>query len=94
MAVTRTDTDLVYGPDGQLISSTPVVRDVTATTNRATLIGQAQTALANNTTYLAIGTPTTPQAVAQVRALTVQNNKIIRLLLVQLGVAGALDDTN
>jgi hypothetical protein len=39
---------------------------------------QAQAALDANTTYLAIGTPTNAQVAAQVRALTQQNQRIIR----------------
>jgi hypothetical protein len=35
MAITRNDTDEVYGPDGR-ISSTPVVRDITLDVNTAT----------------------------------------------------------
>jgi hypothetical protein len=45
----------------------------------ATLKTQADAALASNTTYLALATPTTVQAVAQVRALTQQANTLIRL---------------
>lgn len=51
------------------------------------LIGRAQAALSNNATYLAVGTPTQAQAVAQVAALTRQVDGIIRLLL------GAFDTT-
>ncbi len=83
MAVTRNDTDQVYGPDGVLISSTPVVRDITAQTNQATIVQQARAALAANTTFLAITSPTNAQAVAQVQALTRQVNKLIRLALNQ-----------
>jgi hypothetical protein len=56
----------------------------TAATNRAILRSRAVTALDTNATYQAIGTPTNPQVVAQVAALTRQNNGIIRLLLGQL----------
>ena len=89
MAITRNDVDEVYGPGG-LISSTPVVRDITLTSNQITLRQQAQAALAtnaaalalpdptpNNTTYLAIGSPSNAQVVAQVRALTQQNNALV-----------------
>lgn len=52
--------------------------------NRETIEAQAITALTNNTDYLAIPTPTQAQAIAQVEALTRQNNKIIRLILGRL----------
>ena len=56
--------------------------------NSATIRTQAETALANNRTYLQIASPTNAQVVAQVRALTQQNNGVIRLVL------GKLDGTN
>ncbi len=56
--------------------------------NRATIQQQATTALDNNRTYLAIGSPSAAQVAAQVRALTQQNNGVIRLVL------GKLDGTN
>lgn len=46
---------------------------------QATLISQANTALTNNATYLALQSPTTAQALAQVRALTQQVDGLIRL---------------
>lgn len=79
---TRNDVDEVVVA-GQIIS-TPVVRDVTAEANKATIRQQAATALTNNRTYLAIATPTTAQMRAQIDALTRQNQGIIRLLLNQL----------
>lgn len=56
--------------------------------NRTTLEQQAATALANNKSFLAIATPTTAQITAQVKALTRQNNALIRLTL------GRLDGTD
>jgi hypothetical protein len=53
----------------------------TQATNKATIQQQAQTALTNNQTYLAIASPTTAQAVSQVAALTRQLDGVIRLLL-------------
>ncbi len=49
--------------------------------NRSPLLAAAQNALDGNTTYLAIGSPTNAQAVAQVGALTQQMNKVIRYLI-------------
>lgn len=56
--------------------------------NRATIEQQAATALANNRTFLAIASPTNAQVVAQAKALTRQNNALIRLIL------GKLDATD
>jgi hypothetical protein len=47
--------------------------------NLASLLQKAQTALANNQTYLAIGGPTNAQVVAQVQALTRQVDALIRV---------------
>lgn len=68
--------------------------DGTRTANQSTIIRQAQGALTTNTTYLAIGSPSNAQVVAQVRALTQQNNRIIRLLLSQIGDRSQLDATS
>lgn len=62
----------------------PELANVTANTNRTTIQTQAATALANNRTYLALASPTNAQTLAQVKALTRQNNGLIRLLLNQL----------
>lgn len=119
MTITQNGTNDVYDKNG-LVSSTPVVIDITTTVNLQTLLTQAQNAITTNqtalaqpdptpgnTTYLGIGSPTNAQVVAQVRALTQQNNviipqllavtqqnnKIIRLLLTLLNVPGLLADT-
>jgi expansin (peptidoglycan-binding protein) len=55
--------------------------------NRATLEQQAATALTGNRDFLALASPTNAQVVAQVKALTRQNNGVIRLIL------GRLDGT-
>lgn len=56
----------------------------TANTNRATIQTQATDALAANRTFLGIASPTNAQTLAQVKALTRQNQGIIRLLLNEL----------
>lgn len=56
----------------------------TQNTNRATIQQQAATALDTNRTFLALASPTNAQTLAQVKALTRQNQGIIRLLLNQL----------
>lgn len=55
-----------------------------ASPNEVTLKDNANTALTNNRTYLAIATPTNAQVTAQVRALTQQMNGALRLLLQKL----------
>lgn len=71
------------------------VKEEARTTNQAAIVQQARTAVSSNASYLAIGTPTNAQVAAQVRALTQQNNKIIRVLLgVVLGDRSQLDSTN
>lgn len=55
--------------------------------NQATITQRAQAALATNTTYLAIPTPSNAQIAAQVQALTKECSALIRLLL------GLLDST-
>ncbi len=47
--------------------------------DETTLRDRATSALATNTTYLALATPTNAQVVAQVKALTQQVNALIRL---------------
>lgn len=51
-----------------------------AATNETTIGQQVDAALAANATYLSIASPTTAQAVAQVRKLTQQMDGVIRLL--------------
>lgn len=52
--------------------------------NLNTLRGRAQTALTANATFLAIGSPSNAQTVAQVQTLSRQCSAVIRLLLNQL----------
>ena len=49
--------------------------------DRKALADATQQALADNATFLAIGTPTNAQVLAQVRALTRQSNQLIRRLI-------------
>lgn len=56
--------------------------------SRATLRQQAQQALAGNRTYVALASPTAAQTTAQVKALSRQQNALIRLVL------GVLDGTD
>ena len=48
--------------------------------DRKALADVAQQAIADNATFLALGTPSNAQVLAQVRALTRQNNQLIRRL--------------
>lgn len=57
-------------------------------TNRQALTDQAAAALATNRTFLALASPTNAQIAAQVKALTRQNNALVRLAL------GLLDGTD
>lgn len=69
--VTRTVKDVVPSP-------------VDLEANRVNIEGKAITALTGNATYLALGSPTNAQNLAQIRALTRQMNALIKLTLNQL----------
>jgi len=49
--------------------------------DRAALLNSAATAVSNNNTFLGVASPTNAQVLAQVKALTQQNNQIIRRLV-------------
>lgn len=53
--------------------------DATAESNATTLQGLARAALVGNKAFLNLASPTNAQTLAQVRALTRQNNALIRL---------------
>lgn len=53
----------------------------TALANAATIRAQANTALINNRSFLALASPTNAQTLNQVKALTRQNQGLIRLAL-------------
>lgn len=79
MPITRTDTNEITR-DGVVIGSTSVVVDITAGTVERNTLTTSRQAFVANRTYLAIAAPTNAQVVAQVRALTRQNQGLIRLV--------------
>lgn len=52
--------------------------------NQQTLFANARTAIAANSTYLALANPTAAQNTAQIKRLTREANALIRLLLGEL----------
>lgn len=88
MPTTRTTT--VTTSDGKGNETTQTVTyDVPVEQDNAdTLRQQATQALAANRTYVGLASPTSAQTTAQVKALSRQNNGLIRLLL------GLLDATD
>lgn len=52
--------------------------------NERQLVQRAQTALSDNATFLALGTPTAAQNAAQMKRLTRQMNALIRITLCEL----------
>lgn len=80
MAITETHTDETY-ENGKLVISAPRVVDVTTEVVELDLHGKVRAALVGNATFLAIASPTAAQIAAQVKALTRQNNALIRLLI-------------
>ena len=59
----------------------PIAADAQATTDRKSLVQGAANAITTNNTFIALGSPSNAQIAAQVKALTQQNNQIIKRLL-------------
>jgi hypothetical protein len=94
MAILRNDKDQVFR-DGQVVSETIVVRDVTQEVNEETVRDRARQAFTGNQAFLSLpaypATPTTAQRDQAIRALlqqteslTRQTNALIRLQLQDL----------
>lgn len=81
MTVTRNDRDRTYTSAGALVADVPIVRDVTTDFVNNDLRTKAVNAIAANATFMAIGSPSNAQVVAQVRLLTRECNALIRLAL-------------
>lgn len=81
MTATRTDHDQTYDAAGNLVDEQIRIVDITEETNETTMRAAAVQALEANRTFLAITGPTQAQVLAQVRALTHQNVRLIRLAL-------------
>lgn len=70
-----------WRPAAQTSADAAAADEASHQTNLNDLIAQASGAVSSNNDYLAIPTPTNAQVVAQVRALTQQNNRIIRAVV-------------
>lgn len=68
-----------YDPNTDTVTPRSATASETAQQNLATLNQKAQAALANNATFMALGSPTNAQTLAQVQSLTKQVNALIRL---------------
>lgn len=79
--VIQTDTDETVDFTTGKRTARQVARDVTEDAITYDLHAKARSALAGNATYLALAAPTNAQNAAQIKALTRQNNAIIRLLV-------------
>lgn len=88
-AGTLTDAQLYAALDRGLVQAADVTVPEPATVaNRRAIESAAATALAGNRAFLALASPSNAQVLAQVRALTNQNQRLIRLAL------GLLDGTD
>lgn len=72
-------------PDAEIAAANvAAAKEQAEASNETTIRQQAEAALAGNKTYIGIASPTNAEVAAQVKALTRQNNKIIRLLIRKL----------
>lgn len=79
MTITETRHNQTFH-QGNLISEEAVEVDITAKADDTTLRDQARTAFLNNKAFLT-ATPTTAEALQQIKALTRQINGLIRLVV-------------
>lgn len=77
--VLRTDRNQEFDGKGRLVRETIVQTDVTADAVLFDLATKARAALDANATFLAIGSPTNAQVLAQVQRLTRECSALIRL---------------
>lgn len=80
MPITRTDFDEVY-QDSKLVERVERIVDITADVVELDLHTKARQAYTVNRAFLANAAPTNAQVLAQVRALTRQNQALIRLVV-------------
>lgn len=78
----------INNDQGQQVGTDLVEIPTTQGINLAALQNRAQAALATNTAFLAVASPTNAQTLAQVKALTKECSALIRLML------GLLDSTD
>jgi len=88
MTITRFERNQTWDAGGNLISEDVVEVDVTAEVTEWSLHDSARQALVANRTFLDLASPTNAQVLSQVRALTRQNQGLIRLAI------GLLDGTD
>lgn len=67
--------------DGTNFHPAPIAVPSAEETNHRTLEQQAATAMETNRTFIALAPPTAAQVTAQVKALSRQNNGLIRIML-------------
>lgn len=84
----RTNRNQTWDKNGNLVKDEVVEYDNTVEVNESAIRDAVRTALATNRDYVALSSPTAAQTAAQVKALSRQNNRMIRLLL------GLLDGTD
>lgn len=81
MTVIQNDLDQEWTREGQLVSQTPVARDITGRAVANDIRTKGLAAITANQTYLALASPSTAQNTAQIRRLTRECTALIRLLL-------------